>query len=147
MKTIFDHHVLAELIGRIVALPIPGKANWGKMDTYQMLKHCTMNEEIFLGQRQYSRLFAGRLFGKMALRQMLKDEQPLKKNQPTHPELKIVSTGDIEREKQRWIKLLEEYKNYTFTGFMHPFFGKMSRAEIGRFVYKHTDHHLRQFER
>ncbi len=147
MHTILDHETRAGLIERIAALSVQSKANWGKMDVYQMLKHCTMSEEMFLGKRQYGRLFVGRLFGKMALRQILKDERPLQKNEPTHPELKIRATGDVEREKQQWIGLLQEYKSYDATGFTHPFFGEMDRDQVGHYVYKHVDHHLRQFER
>jgi len=28
----------------------------------------------------------------------------------------------------------------------HPFFGELSRKEWGRLIYKHLDHHLKQFD-
>ncbi|WP_424351099.1 DUF1569 domain-containing protein [Lutimonas sp.] len=28
---------------------------------------------------------------------------------------------------------------------MHPFFGELNREEWARLVYKHLDHHLKQF--
>ena len=115
------------------------------MTVYQMLKHCCMNEEMLLGKTTYKRLFIGRLFGRMALKSMMKDEAPLQKNSPTHPELKITGTGDAEAQRDQWIALLQEYSRYPQQGFRHPFFGAMTREEIGRSVYKHTDHHLRQF--
>ena len=40
---------------------------------------------------------------------------------------------------------LNAYEHFNVTGFVHWFFGKMTREQIGQLVYKHTDHHLRQF--
>ena len=145
MKTVFDESTVNELTGRISALSPASGAIWGKMNVYQMLKHCTMNEEMFLGKKEYKRLFIGRLFGKMTLNGMLKDSSPIKQNQPTHPALKITGTGDVEQEKNKWIALLQDYKSYRTPQLMHPFFGLMTRAQVGECAYKHIDHHLRQF--
>lgn len=145
MKSIFDKRNIEELVGRINALQANAQAQWGKMNVYQMLKHCTMSEEMFQGKRQYKRLFIGKLFGRMALNGILKNENPLKKNQPTHPDLKITGTGDFETERHKWIDLLKGYFAFSNPDFIHPFFGKMTEDEIGKYVYKHTDHHLRQF--
>jgi len=147
MKTIFDKNTNSELIKRIQNLKESDSAKWGKMNAYQMLKHCTLGEEMFQGKKQYKRLFIGKLFGKMALKGIIKNEHPMKKNQPTHPELKISGSGDFDSEKQNWISLLNDYNGYSNTNFIHPFFGKMTNDEIGIFVYKHTHHHLQQFGR
>lgn len=145
MKTIFNKTNREELIGRINGLSPEHKAQWGKMTAYQMLKHCSMNEELLLGKKTYPRLFIGRLFGKMALNSMMKDESPLGKNSPTHPSMKITGTGDFESQKGEWIALLKQYENFTMPELRHPFFGSMTNEQIGRTAYKHTDHHLRQF--
>lgn len=145
MKTIFDIETANGLIARINLLQASDAAQWGKMNAWQMLKHCTMSEEMYQGKKSYNRLFIGRLFGRMALKGILKNEDPMKKNQPTHPELKITGTGNFETEKSRWIGLLKSYASFSNPDFVHPFFGKMTRDEIGKYVYKHTDHHLRQF--
>jgi multisubunit Na+/H+ antiporter MnhF subunit len=99
----FDTKTVADLIGRINLLQANSPAQWGKMDAYQMLKHCTLSEEMFQGKKSYKRLFIGRLFGGMALNSILKNEKPMKKNQPTHPEMKITGTGSFENEKAKWI--------------------------------------------
>ncbi len=148
MKTIFDSHTLGELHARIGQLSSEKQAQWGKMDAGQMVKHCILSEEMFQGKTAYKRLLVGRLFGPMALKSILKNEKPMKRNQPTHPEFKIKDSGNLEQRKQAWMSLLEEYGNSRstrFTGFVHPFFGKMNATQIGQYVYKHTDHHLRQF--
>lgn len=146
MKSIFDHTTRASLIGRINTLNENSIAQWGKMNIYQMLKHCTVYEEMMLGKNRYNRAFLGRLFGKMALKEFTQDESPIKKNVPTLSELKVkLKHGDVAAERMKWIALLEEYPNAPCTDIVHSFFGKLTRDQIGILVYKHTDHHLRQF--
>lgn len=145
MKSIFDTQNVSELIVRINTISADAKARWGKMELYQMLKHCTMSEEMFQGKTVYKRLLIGRIFGNMALKSILKNEKPMKQNQPTHDEMKIKGTGNWEQERNKWIDLLQAYEVFSNPGFVHPFFGKMNKEEIGKYVYKHTDHHLRQF--
>jgi hypothetical protein len=82
----------------------------------------------------------------MALKNVLKDESPLTRNTPTLPQLRIKeTTGNIASEKMKWIALIEEYTHYSNPNFIHAFFGKMTKEQIGHMAYKHTDHHLRQF--
>jgi hypothetical protein len=131
MKTIFDNTTATDLIARINSISADTKAQWGKMDAYQMLKHCSLSEEMFQGKKQYKRLFIGRLFGKMALNSILKNDNQLKKNQPTHPEMKITGSGNVESEKAKWISLLQSYASYSNDEFIHPFFGKMNTSQIG----------------
>lgn len=147
MKTIFNEKTLNELIDRIKLIDATDKAQWGKMDAFQMVRHCNISEEMYLGKTSYKRLFIGKIFGKMALNATLKDENPMSKNSPTHPDFKITGSGNIESEKSKWIGLLNQYLNFSNPNFVHPFFGSMTKEQIGNYVYKHTDHHLRQFNR
>ena len=57
METIFDKVTRDNLIGRINLLDENSKAQWGKMNIYQMLKHCTVYEEMMLGKNVYQRVF------------------------------------------------------------------------------------------
>jgi len=43
------------------------------------------------------------------------------------------------------VKRIEQYADYNNPKFIHPFFGPMTKEQIGFFAYKHSDHHLRQF--
>ena len=146
MKSIFDKQKRDELINRIDSLNENSKAAWGKMNIYQMLKHCTLWEEWILSEKKSKQTLMGRLFGKMVLKNILKDEKPLRRNTPTIPEFKLKETdGDVASEKAKWTSLLEEYANFSNQNFVHPFFGKMTKEQIGYLAYKHSDHHLRQF--
>ena len=148
MKTIFDNNTREELIDRIGNINEDTKSHWGKMNVYQMLQHNTYWNGWILGHNNhtYKQAFIGKIFGKIALKRMIKDEQPFDKNIPTSEQFKPKALiGDWDAEKSKWIFLLKEYENYNNPNFIHDFFGKMTKEEVGILVYKHTDHHLRQF--
>lgn len=145
MKSVLDKATRDELIGRINSLTENSKAQWGKMNVYQMLKHCVLCEELYFGKTKHKRAFIGRLFGKAGLKNILREDKEFPKNAPTSDVFKVKETsGDVTSEKQKWIILIEEYENYS-NDFVHWFFGRMTKEQLGQFVYKHNDHHLRQF--
>jgi len=147
MKDIFQPQTIQQLKTRVQQLNENSTAQWGKMSVFQMLKHCSENEKLMLRERTFKRLFLGRIFGKLALKSNIKNEAPLDKNQPTHPDLKFSGNGDVESQKREWLSLLDKYPGgqINYNGFIHPFFGKMNKEQISKFAYKHIDHHLRQF--
>jgi hypothetical protein len=146
MKTIFDKATEDELISRINSLTDESKAQWGKMNVHQMIKHCLLADEHFLGMRPYSRTLLGRIIGRLALKQMLKDASPMARNAPTRSEFKISeTTGDLAEEKKQWIVLIKGYEKFSDVELTHWFFGRMTKEQLGQFAYKHNDHHLRQF--
>ncbi len=99
-----------------------------------------------MGKKKYKQTFLGRVFGKIALRGFIKDDAPFKRNVPTLPDLRITEDGgDVASLKSEWIALIREYTQYSNFDFVHPFFGKMNKDQVGVMAYKHADHHLRQF--
>ena len=145
MKSIFDLATNEELIGRIGNLSENSIRQWGKMTVYQMLKHCTLWEEMISGKVKYKRAFIGRVFGKMVLKSVVKDDTPIKRNTPTIADFIIKGDGDVASEKAKWIAQIRDHANFSNHDFVHPFFGKMTKEQIGYMAYKHADHHLRQF--
>lgn len=113
-----------------------------------MLKHCTLWDEWVTGRdtTKYPRAFLGRLIGRMALKSITKDETPIQRNAISLQAFIIKETqGDVEAEKKKWIALIASYAHFSNHDFVHTFFGKMTTEQVGYFAYKHTDHHLRQF--
>jgi hypothetical protein len=148
MKTILDKTTRDQLIARIHTLTEDSPAQWGRMNVRQMIKHCIAWEEMAAAKQPYKQTLLGRLFGKIALRSMIGNDDPIKQNMPTLAELRITeSTGDLESGKRKWIALIEQHALAPNTNFVHPFLGKMTVEEVGLLDYKHTDHHLRQFNR
>lgn len=146
MRSIFDQDTREVIINRIHTISNDHKAQWGKMNAYQMLKHCSLCDDMFQGRLRIKRVFIGRLIGPLALKKALKDDKPFGKNSPTSPFLVTISeSGDLALQKQEWINKLQQYQDYHMDNYIHPFFGPMSNEQVGIFVYKHIDHHLRQF--
>jgi hypothetical protein len=148
MKTIFDAATREELILRIGLVKEGSKPVWGKMNVYQMVRHNTFWNEWILGKGNhiYKQEFLGKIFGKFALKRMIKDEKPFDKNIPTSDPFKVKDiNGNLASEKDKWISLVNEYEHFKNPAFIHGFFGKMTTEQIGILVFKHSDHHLRQF--
>ena len=146
MKSVFDLSTQNEIIERIQSLTVQSKAQWGKMNVFQMVKHCCHCEDMYLGNIKVKRVWLSYLIGGMVLKQVLKNEKPFAKNSPTGKELNAINeTGELESQKTEWILRIKQYQHYTVTNFVHPFFGPVTREQVGFLDYKHIDHHLRQF--
>ncbi len=146
MKSIFDPTTREEITTRINSINESSTRQWGKMSVYQMTKHCTQADQMMTGRLKVNRGLVGRLFGGMFLKMVLKNDNAFGQNSPTSPELLCKeASGDVELQKKEWIAGLANYDTLDTVNFIHPFFGKMSKDQIGLLVYKHLDHHLRQF--
>lgn len=147
MKTIFDPTAREELMERISTLTQQNTAAWGKMNISQMIKHCVLWNDWVLGrsEQQYKQILLGKIFGKMALKNLVKNDKPMGKNAPAGNFTVKEASGDVEPQKKIWMEQIAAYGQFSNSGFIHDFFGKMKDEEIGIFVYKHMDHHLRHF--
>jgi hypothetical protein len=146
MKSVLHNNIREELIGRIHSLTPQHTARWGKMNVHQMMEHCLRCDDMYHGELNIKRVFIGRLLGTMMKKRILKKDMLFGKNAPTAPILMIAETGgDMDAQKNKWQKRIEQYCNYSNPRFIHPFFGPMTKEEVGVFAYKHADHHLRQF--
>ena len=147
MKTIFNDDVRRELTGRLNKLTAENRPLWGKMSPAQMVKHCRLWEEMIHGNQSFKGPLIGRLIGRLILKKVLQTPE-FRKNSPTIPEMRVTGTDiNLNEERRQLITLVNSYPQYTWpdNSFIHPFFGKMTREQIGILVWLHLDHHLRQF--
>ncbi len=90
----------------------------------------------------------GRIIGGFVKSMVLRDDSPLRRNAPTAKELVITGESALDLERQRLLGLMERFAMEgprACSTHPHPFFGKLSASEWAILMYKHTDHHLRQF--
>jgi hypothetical protein len=147
MQNLFDTRDREDMGRRIAALRPSSARQWGKMDVSQMLAHCAVSLEVPCGDRVKQQRLLGRILGPV-LRTAVLGEKPMARNAPTDAENKIVDPRDFERERARLTSIVERFAGLGpagVDGVVHSFFGRLTGDEWGRLMYKHIDHHLRQF--
>jgi hypothetical protein len=147
MKNLFQREALDEVISRIDMLQPSTQHQWGKMDVAQMMAHCSAALDIASGRLNPPRIFIGRVLGPF-FKAIYTNEKPLSKNSPTDPKLVVSDKRDFSREREQLklrVRQFYEGGEAKCTRHPHPFFGAFSPQEWSRGMYKHLDHHLRQF--
>ena len=147
MKNLFQADTVDDVIARIDRLQPASQRQWGKMDVAQMTAHCGAAMDMACGHMNRPRIFIGRILGPL-FRSKFTDEQPLSRNAPTDTKLKISDARDFAREQQLLKERIREFHNggeAHCTTHPHPFFGTLTAQEWATGMYKHLDHHLRQF--
>jgi hypothetical protein len=145
MKSLFNAAENRELIDRIGKLTPSTPALWGKMRVDQMLAHCQAPFKVAYGELNLKRGLIGLLFGGMAKKQM-SGNKPFKQNLPTHPKFLVADQRVFNEEKEKLESCIVRFNNpKAIVLDTHPFFGKMSPDEWDNLMWKHLDHHLRQF--
>jgi len=147
MESIFEPRSSASILRRIEKLQPGAVAQWGKMNVSQMLAHCQVPLQVGLGERQLKQNLVGKLFGRIAKKQMLQ-ATPIKKNLPTDASFVVKDDRNFEKEKEllkTWVQRFAEADAATMAQHRHPFFGLKTPDEWGILTWKHLDHHLRQF--
>lgn len=147
MKSIFQNDAYNEIISRLNKLNPNSDRQWGKMDVSQMMAHCCGPIRVGLSDKPMPRAFIGLLLGWM-MKSKLYNDSPWGKDLPTAKEFYVRDARDFETEKKNLSALLEQFhkKGEASVGkYPHPFFGKFSGEQWGKSIYKHMDHHLRQF--
>ncbi len=147
MKSLFNTPDTEEMIIRIDKTQAPAKRQWGKMDLAQMLAHCSNALEMAMGKINPRRVLIGRLIGGF-LKYIYTEDKPFSKDGPTSNEIMVTDTRDFAVEKARLRTLVKQFSaggEGGCTRHPHPFFGELKPSEWGIGMYKHLDHHLRQF--
>ena len=147
MKNLFEPTTVDEVLSRIESLRADSPRQWGKMDVAQMMAHCSAALEMASGKLIAKQTLLGRIVGPR-VRSLLTNEKPMPLNSPTSKELKTVNSCDFERERQRLRECIRQFHQggeSKCTTNPHPFFGRITPTEWSTGMYKHLDHHLRQF--
>lgn len=147
MQNLFDGPARQELLGRLNRFSPEAVRQWGKMTAAQMLAHCAVALEAGTGDTPRRQQLIGKLFGPFVRKSLLGDK-PFSKGSPTDPTFVVKDERDFRSEKDRLTGLVEKFcqRGPEEAGRQtHSFLGAMSGDEWGRLMYKHLDHHLKQF--
>ena len=148
MESLFEASRVTEVKQRLQHLKPDSERAWGKMSSAQMLAHCSAGIEMAMGQVRPPRALIGRIIGPAVKRVVLRDGEPMRRNSPTARELLMKDDRDFGSERGRLDRLIDKFAAagpVCCTDYPHAFFGPMKPAEWGILMYKHLDHHLRQF--
>lgn len=148
MKNLYEAATVEEVKERIARLNASSERQWGKMNAAQALAHCSGPMEWAVGDSFAPRMFLGRVLGPIVKSKVLKDEKPMARNAPTAKSLVVADERDLEAERKRLCALIDRFAAAGPKGCTthpHTFFGRLTPEEWSSLMYKHLDHHLRQF--
>ena len=147
MNTLFEKQACADIMQRLNTLQPDSKNQWGKMNVAQMLAHCVCPLEVALGEKSSPRSFMAKVLGPF-FKGVLTNDKPFGKSAPTDPTFVVADQRDFETEKtrlQNYIQRFQAAPPAAVAQRPHQFLGKITAEQWGMSMYKHLDHHFRQF--
>jgi Protein of unknown function (DUF1569) len=148
MNNLFEPARVKEVKDRMAQLTPDTKRVWGQMNPAQALEHCSRGIELAVGDRRPPRALMGRIMGRIVKPLALGNNEPMRKNSPTVPGLVVQDERDLGIERERLCGLIDRFAAAGPAGCTthpHSFFGRLTPDEWATLMYKHLDHHLRQF--
>lgn len=147
MKSLYETSTLYEIVARVESLSPDRRALWGTMSAAQMLAHCSLSLAVATDRIKVPMRLVGRMFGPL-IKAVYVNNAPFIKNSPTHPQFVVRDERNFDNEKKEYLALVRQFSKggeSKCTQQPHAFFGPLTPNEWGTSVYKHLDHHLRQF--
>jgi hypothetical protein len=144
MKTAWQDSDRNELLSRIERVNGGDKARWGKMTAGGMLAHLGQSLRMAVGELPCKSKKLPIRFS--PLKQLIIYALPFPKGAPTAPEMLEGSDTPPDRSKEELQRLFTKFLAQRGKAWPeHPAFGTLSDKAWGVLVYRHFDHHLRQF--
>ena len=148
MKNLFDAARVEEVKQRAARLRPDSERQWGKMNAPQAVAHCSKSLELALGEMRPPRALLGRIMGRIIKPKVFGNDEPLRRNTPTVEGLVIHDERDLAKERELLYSRVDRFfaaGPKGCTTHPHSFFGPLTPEEWAILMYKHLDHHLRQF--
>lgn len=145
MKTIFRDADRQAMLARIDAVRPQATPLWGTMNASQMLSHLVQSGKMAAAELPTRPLRLPMRF--TPIRQFIIYVMPFPKGVGTAKELMPVDGVELEASRAELHRLLEALarRQSERSWPEHPAFGRLNAREWGVLVYRHFDHHLRQF--
>ena len=149
MKNLFEPARVEELKERTARLRPDTAQLWGMMNAAQAVAHCAASLEWAVGDKiPSSAALPLRIMGRLVKPMVLRDDEPMRRNSPTAKELIVQDERELKTERDRLCRLIDRFADAGPEGCTthpHSFFGRLTPEEWAILMYKHLDHHLRQF--
>jgi Protein of unknown function (DUF1569) len=149
MTSLFDAAVANQVKDRLGKLEPQSERLWGKMTVAQMLAHCATSMQWAVGEVVPEKgPLPARVMGRLVKPMVLRGDDVMRKHSPTIKSLIVADERDFGKERERLSGLIDRFAAGGAAGCTrnpHSFFGKMTPEEWAILMYKHLDHHLRQF--
>jgi hypothetical protein len=141
-----DHY--HAIITCINSLNANAHRKWGTMSAPEMIKHCSIQLQMGLNQIPFTG-YEGSALLKTTLGQYIAlylAPWRLGVTSPYAMNIKAnnISVHEIEVEKNTLLDLLEQVQQVSILE-PHPLLGKLNKKNWGRLIWKHLNHHLKQF--
>lgn len=148
LPSLYNKSVSEDIINRINKLTPETQPLWGTMDVARMLAHCCVTYEYIFDERNDKPNFFVKFMLKAFVKSAVVSETPYKHNERTGPAFLIANERDFEKEKTRLVnyinRVVEKGESF-FQGKASNSFDVLTPTEWNNLMYKHLDHHLRQF--
>ena len=146
MPIIQDESARAAIFARMELLSAESTPAWGRMNVSQMLAHLTDALRMTFGELAVKDKYIP-LIRSFPFKQLVLYVFPFPKSSPTAPELLARVPDSFEAEREQCKAYIARFAGAqgTLRFAPHPLFGPLSDRHMGTLVYKHIDHHLRQF--
>ena len=149
MSNLFEAARVEEVKQRVARLRPESERIWGTMTAAQAVAHCAAGLELAVGDRVAPKVaFPLRIMGWIIKPMALGNNEPMRRNSPTTKDLLIHDDRDLGTEQKRLYGLIDRFVAAGPEGCTthpHSFFGHLTSGEWAELMYKHLDHHLRQF--
>jgi hypothetical protein len=148
MKNLYEPGVAQQVEDRLAQLKTDSPRQFGKMTPAQAVAHCSSAMELALGESRPPRMFVGRVLGPFVKPMLLGNDKPMRPGAPTAKSLIVADERDFEVERRRLRGLIDRFVSGGPAGCSthpHTFFGALTPEQWSILMYKHLDHHLRQF--
>jgi hypothetical protein len=146
-KTILSSQAVNELLVRTEKLYPDIKAKWGTMTVTEMLVHCNMAHQGILKAPKSDKVATLKQLISRFIFFKIKSEFPKLAKGPKRFQTAGNAPGaSFEEEKSKFVHILNKYPKIDYKlEASHPVFGPLTHHQWGIFVWRHVDHHLRQF--
>lgn len=146
-KNIFNENTAKAIAIRVQALKPDSKARWGSMNSAEMLFHLNLcNAEIFESAPSAEKTTVKQYLLRILALYVAPDFKKNIQGDPGKDTKGKIGPSCFQEQKARCIALIRRFpSHYGDIQISHIAFGNLSKKQWGVAIFKHVDHHLRQF--